>query len=273
MKFSVLIPVYIKEKPEFLKMSLDSVLIHQTIVPSEIIIVEDGPLNIELNKVLKDYQNSFPEIFKVFKLKENKGMGYAMNYGLDKCNNEWVFRMDSDDISISTRFEDQINIIKNNKYDVIGSSISEFNFAVGDLNQLRVMPENHERIVNLLKTRNPINHMTVAFRKSKALEAKGYWDKRYFEDYNLWYEMYKIGAKFYNIQTPLVNARIGNNMVARRSGYAYYKYEKELISKFLADKFITKLEYLSIMTLKYVLRILPVPILKIVYKNVLRKSI
>jgi hypothetical protein len=181
--------------------------------------------------------------------------------------------MDSDDIAIPTRFEQQINIIKYNNYDVIGSSIAEFNFEVGDLNQLRIMPEHHQKIVNFLKTRNPINHMTVAFKKSKALEAKGYWSKRYFEDYNLWYEMFKVGAKFYNIQTPLVNARIGNNMVARRSGYAYYKYEKELMSKFLSDKFITKLEYLTIMCLKYVLRILPVPLLKIVYKSVLRKSI
>lgn len=273
MKFSVLIPVYIKEKPEFLAMSLDSILIHQTVVPSEIIIVEDGPLNLELDNVLLAYQNNFPEIFKVFKLKENKGMGFAMNYGLNNCSYEWVFRMDSDDIAVSTRFEQQLNIIKkNNNYDVIGSSISEFNHKIGDLNQLRIMPENHHQIINFLKTRNPINHMTVAFRKSKAIEANGYWDKRYFEDYNLWYEMHKIGAKFYNIQTPLVHARIGNNMVARRSGYSYHKYEKELMSKFLSDKFINNLEYYSIMCIKYALRILPIPLLKFVYKNFLRKS-
>lgn len=273
MKFSVLMPVYIKENPEFLTMSLDSILINQTIIPTELIIVEDGPLNVELDNVLLHYQKKFPEILKIFKLAENKGMGYAMNYGLNKCSNEWIFRMDSDDIAVSSRFERQIDIIKNNNFDVVGSSINEFDLVVGDLNQLRIMPEHHQKIIKLLKTRNPINHMTVAFRKSKALEAKGYWDKRYFEDYNLWYEMYKVQAIFYNIQAPLVNARIGNNMIARRSGYAYYKYEKELMSKFLSDKFITKSEYLAIMSLKYVLRILPVSILKIIYKNALRKSI
>ena len=272
MQFSVLMPIYVKENPEYLAMSLDSILINQTVVPSEIIIVEDGPLNLELDKVLLNYQNNFPEIFKVFKLKENKGMGFAMNYGLNKCSYEWVLRMDSDDIAIPTRFEQQINIIKNNDYDVIGSSISEFNYEVNDLNQLRIMPEHHHQIINFLKTRNPINHMTVAFRKSKAIDAEGYWNKRYFEDYNLWYEMYKIGAKFYNIQTPLVHARIGNNMIARRSGYSYYQYEKKLMTKFLSDKFINIYEYRFIMGLKYILRILPVPLLKLIYKSFLRKS-
>ena len=108
-------PVYIKENPEFLTMSLDSILINQTIIPTELIIVEDGPLNVELDNVLLHYQKKFPEILKIFKLAENKGMGYAMNYGLNKCSNEWIFRMDSDDIAVSSRFERQIDIIKNNK--------------------------------------------------------------------------------------------------------------------------------------------------------------
>jgi glycosyltransferase involved in cell wall biosynthesis len=92
MQFSVLMPIYVKENPEYLAMSLDSILKYQSIMPSEIIIIEDGPLNLELDKVLLNYRNNFPEILKVFKLKENKGMGFAMNYGLNKCNGflEWI---------------------------------------------------------------------------------------------------------------------------------------------------------------------------------------
>lgn len=271
MKFSVLIPVYVKEKPEFLVASLDSILKNQTIMPSEVIVIEDGPLNLELNKCLTDYQLQFPDVLKIFKLDENSGMGFAMNFGLNKCSYDWVFRMDSDDIAVPTRFEQQLEVIESNTYDVVGSSITEFNFEIGDLNQLRIMPEHHQEIIQFLKIRSPINHMAVAFRRSTAIQAGGYWDKRYFEDYNLWYEMYKIGAKFYNIQTPLVNARIGNNMIARRSGYAYYRYEKELMSKFRTDGFINMFEYRTTLALKYILRLLPVPLLTLIYKGFLRK--
>jgi glycosyltransferase involved in cell wall biosynthesis len=272
MQFSVLIPIYSKENPCFLSLAFDSILLNQNIIPAEVIVVEDGLLTNELDAVIANYKNKYPQI-KVCKLPQNMGMGYAMNVGLNKCSYEWVFRMDSDDIAKPTRFEEQIKIINTNTYDVIGATIEEFHYNIGDLRQLRVMPQHHNQIVKFMKFRNPINHMTVAFKKSVAVKANGYWDKRYFEDYNLWYEMYKIGAKFYNIQTPLVDARIGNNMVARRSGYAYYKYEKELMKKFLKDKFINLFEFSFYLSVKLVLRVLPVNVLTYIYQKVLRKSI
>ena len=272
MQFSVLMPIYYKENPDFISAALDSILIQQTVQPTEVIIVEDGPLTPELDNVVNNYLSKYPQVIKVFKLERNMGMGFAMNFGLHKCNYGWVFRMDSDDIAIPTRFEEQLVVINTHKYDIIGSAIEEFHHTPGDLRQLRIMPEQHDAVVEFMKFRNPINHMTVAFRKSLALKADGYWEKRYFEDYNLWYEMYKVGAKFYNIQTPLVNARIGNNMVARRSGYSYYKYEKELNEKFLKDKYITPVEYGLYMSLKFILRVLPVNMLSWVYKKALRKN-
>lgn len=47
--YSVLISVYYKEKPIYLKSALDSVL-NQTLPPSEIILIKDGPLTVELEK-------------------------------------------------------------------------------------------------------------------------------------------------------------------------------------------------------------------------------
>jgi len=271
-KFSVLMPVYVKESPGYLSLALKSILVDQSIKPDELIIVEDGPLTNELDEVLARYSDQFPDVIKIFKLAKNMGMGYAMNYGLKLCTYEWVFRMDSDDIAVPNRFQKQLEIIQHDKYDVIGSSIEEFNNEIGDLDQFRVMPKMHSDVISFMKTRNPINHMTVAFRRTKAIEAGGYWNKRYFEDYNLWYQMYKVGAKFYNMQEVLVNARIGNNMVDRRRGYGYYKYETELMKIFLKDKFINKFEYSIILSLKFVLRILPANLLSFVYQKMLRKK-
>ena len=56
-KYSVLMSLYIKEKPEYLIQSIES-MINQTIVPDEIVVVKDGPLTVELEKVLLDYENN-----------------------------------------------------------------------------------------------------------------------------------------------------------------------------------------------------------------------
>lgn len=273
MLFSVLIPIYFKENPEFLINSLNSILLNQTIKPAEVVVVKDGKLTSELNAILDQFVSIYPNQIKIYGLNENMGMGYAMNYGLHKCAHEWIFRMDSDDVAKPHRFEEQLKIIETNEYDVIGSAIIEFSSSLGDLKQLRVMPQNHTDIIKFMKFRNPINHMTVAFKKSVAIKANGYWDKRFFEDYNLWYEMFKVGAKFHNIQEPLVDARIGNNMVSRRRGYAYFKYEKILMRKFLIESFITLLEYYFYLFIKLILRILPLSVLSYIYKKLLRQSI
>lgn len=272
MKFSVLMPVYIKEVPKYLAQSLESILENQSVLPTEVIIVEDGPVTTDIRNVLDHYSNLFPNLVSCYQLKKNMGMGYAMNFGLNKCKYDWVFRMDSDDISRPDRFEKQIQIIEQNKFDVIGSSISEFNKYLGDINQLRILPENHQDIVNMMKYRNPINHMTVAFNKKSALLAGGYWSKRFFEDYNLWYEMFKTNAIFYNIQEVLVDARIGNNMLNRRSGYRYFLYEFELLKKFRRDNFLNNIQFFSFLFMKLIARLLPVFMLQKIYKSFLRNK-
>ena len=272
-QFSVLIPVYIKENPAFLRLALRSILDEQTIVPDEVVIVEDGPITPALKEVLVDFQTRYNNIVKRYQLKENVGMGLAMNYGLNHATFEWIARMDSDDIAIPNRFEYQVNFLK--KYpqiDVLGSSIEEFNITPGDLLRYRILPRENDEIIRLMRFRNPVNHMTVFFRKALALQVGGYWAHKYNEDYNLWYELHKIGARFHNLSDNLVHVRVGNNMVARRSGYGYFEYEKILLKKFLGDRFITPFQYSYLIAIKLSLRIMPVKLLKIVYNLFLRKS-
>jgi glycosyltransferase involved in cell wall biosynthesis len=272
-KFSVLIPVYIKENPSFLRSSLRSILDEQTIAPDEVVIVEDGPITTAIENVLNDFQTKYATIIKRYKLEKNQGMGVAMNHGLERASFEWIARMDSDDIAAPNRFERQLKFLsKNPSIDVLGSSIEEFNIEPGDLRRVRILPQENDAIISLMKFRNPLNHMTVFFRKELALRAGGYWLHRYNEDYNLWYEMGKIGAKFYNLNENLVLVRVGNNMVGRRSGYGYFRIEKILLKKFFNDRFVTSFEYAYLIVMKFVLRILPTSMLKIFYKYFLRKS-
>src|SRR5688572_10747386 len=127
-RFSILMPVYIKENPSYLRSALISILDEQTVIPDEVVIVEDGPITDDLSQVLTDFETRHASRIKRYKLSKNRGMGIAMNYGLKHAKFDWIARMDSDDIAISTRFEQQLNFLKKNpQIDVLGSSIEEFN--------------------------------------------------------------------------------------------------------------------------------------------------
>ena len=96
LKYSVLMSVYHKENPDYFRDSIKSML-KQTIKPDEIIIVKDGKLTKELDAVLDEFQNN--EIIKVIALEVNKGLGEALNIGIQNCRNEIIARMDTDDLS------------------------------------------------------------------------------------------------------------------------------------------------------------------------------
>lgn len=78
-KYSVLMSLYKKEKPDYLRLALDSML-RQTIEPDEIVLVEDGPLTEELYDVLNDY----PMIHRI-KNETNLGLGLVI------AIKKWIF--------------------------------------------------------------------------------------------------------------------------------------------------------------------------------------
>ena len=102
-KYSVLMSLYVKEKPEYLRLAIDSML-NQTVIPDEIVIVEDGPLNDSLYSVLYEYEGKITRV----RSEKNIGLGLALNVGLKACRNELVARMDTDDISKPDRCEKQL---------------------------------------------------------------------------------------------------------------------------------------------------------------------
>ncbi len=162
-KFSVLMSVYAKEKPELLERALRSI-VEQTLPADEIVLVEDGPLTPELYTVF----DRFPQLVRV-PLKQNMGLGKALNEGLKHCRNEWVARMDSDDISLPERFERQMaHLARHPEIDVLGCSLSEFE---SDPDLITATKSSPADVTQYIKFRSPVNHATVIFRKSAVLAA------------------------------------------------------------------------------------------------------
>lgn len=268
MNFSVLLSLYIKEKPEFLRECLES-LKNQTLPATEIVMVFDGAITPELEAVVNEYTTKLP--MKIIQLPKNVGMGNAFNEGLKNCSYEWVFRMDTDDICLPHRFEKQVNFIKRNPNVVLlGSHIAEFNNNINEVVSYRKIPIGNQAIRKFSLARTPFNHMTVAYKKQIAIDAGGY--RSYLlEDYSLWLRIIAKNYEVGNIDDVLVYARVGNNMVSRRRGKEYIKGEWQLFKLKRSLKLQPLLPNFFIFTLRASLRILPTNLLRVVYKFLRQK--
>lgn len=255
MKFSVLMSTYIKDKPEFLKEALDSI-INQTIKPNEIVLVEDGPVSEELEKLIKEYENKY-EILKVIRQKENTGLGNALRIGLEKCSYPLVARMDSDDISDLGRFEKQLKCFEEDKnLSIVGGFIEEFIDIRENIVGIREVPLENEKIREYTKSRCPFNHMTVMFKKDDVIKVGNYIEWHYNEDYYLWIRMYLANLKFKNLKDTLVYVRVGNEMYQRRGGYKYFKSEAGIQKYMLKNKIIGIPKFLYNILLRFTLQVL-----------------
>lgn len=267
--FSVLMSVYIKENPENFRQALISIWNDQTLKPSEIVLVKDGPLTDDLEKVISSFKEITP--LKIIALPKNVGLGTALKIGLESCSNELVARMDTDDIASSNRFALQINyLIQNPSCFLVGSNIEEFQQKPGDLKSIKTVPENDNEIKKFLFKRSPFNHPSVVFRKSKIIAAGSYLPMHSFEDYYLWFRLIKSGGVYYNFQLPLLYFRIGNDMIGRRHGLHYANNESKLFRKLRQENYISNIQFIKFTTIRYPLRLLPKRLLNFIYFKLLR---
>lgn len=269
--YSVLMSVYMKEKPEYFKEAVDSIL-NQTVKTNDFVIVCDGPLTEGLNKVIADYVTTYSGLFNVYRLEKNMGLAKALNHGILQCKNELIARMDSDDVSAPTRMEEQLKTMREQQADIVGSNIIEFVGNISNTKNTRKVPKKHEDIVRFAKKRSPFNHPSVMYRKTAVVQAGFYEDYRYFEDYNLWVTMLYQGFKGYNIQKNLVYMRAGEDMYKRRGGISYvgciYRFNRHLRQM----GFISMPSFLSGVIIRTVVSLIPNGVRSRLYKKILRKE-
>lgn len=242
--YSVLMAVYGKEKPEFFRQSIESMLA-QTLPFSDFVLVCDGALTHELNEVISWAQEEMGEKLQIIRLKENKGLGKALRTGVSRCRCSVIARMDSDDISRPDRCERQFRIIERDGYDLVSGTLQEFVREPGDMDRLRVLPRTSEEILQYAKKRNPFNHPCVMFRKESVLRVGSYQDFPGFEDYYLWIRMLRKGCKGYNVQEVILDMRTGNGMYDRRGGRDYLYWVLRFQRYLYCKNFITKKEYIQ----------------------------
>ena len=253
--FSVCMSVYRNDKPEDFLVSVRSIY-NQTIRPDEIILVVDGPITEQVDNAISELVGEIP-VLKVIRLDDNMGHAIARQTGLDSAKNNLCAIMDSDDIAVPKRFEKQLRAFDEHPdVSVVGGIINEFIGSVDNVVGTRWVPENDTEIKKFLKTRCPMNLVTVMFKKDDVIKVGGYQDWYCEEDYYLWIRLALNGYKFYNIQDNLVNVRVGEEMYQRRGGMMYFRSEAKLQKYMWKESIITFPKYCYNVLIRFVLQVL-----------------
>lgn len=228
MKLSVIMSIYKSDVPELLRMALDS-LLQQTLLPSEIVIVGDGPvpaaLELEVESLkLRVESEMLPIEVTYLPQEQNRGLGEAMRIAVENAKHDYVARMDSDDICLPDRFEKQMKCFEEDpELSLVGGMITEFDGEPENIIAKRVLPLDDVGIKKMMRGRCAVNHVTVIFKKADLLRSGNYQPYWLQEDQYLWARMMEHGCKFRNIPDVVVNVRSGKDQIARRSGWRFYK--------------------------------------------------
>ena len=270
-QFSVLMSVYIKENPIFLKDAIKSIQ-NQTMKPSEIILVEDGPLTPELYQVLDQVEAESEIPVKRCPLEENQGLGLALRYGVLQCQYDSIARIDTDDIAVPDRFEQQIHLMEQENLDLLGGHIAEFIDNPKEVVSYRRVPTQHADIVTYQRMRSAFNHMTVMFKKNMVLKAGNYEDGLYMEDDLLWLNMIAAGARTGNVDQILCRVRVGAGMFERRGGLRYLNLYRQARQRMLERNQISYIEYAKSVGVQAVVALCPGFVRQFIFVKLLRKS-
>ena len=201
-KISVLMPVY-NTNGEYLKEAIESIL-NQTYQDFEFLILDDGSTNEDTINILNNYIQKDGRI-RIIKGK-HKGIGSAINQLIEKATGEFIARMDSDDISVPSRFEKQIAYFEKHP-DISILSSSYKTYPEGK-------PIIHPENITYLKLLKGcfITHPAVMIRKKDLDKYQLRYNEnlKVSEDYELWSRAIRY-LKFANIKEPLLKYRVLKN--------------------------------------------------------------
>ncbi len=221
-KYSVLMSVYAGADPNQLVQALDSMLC-QTLPADDLVLVCDGPLTPGLDAVVNEYASAFPDTVCVLRRPVHEGLVAALNAGLPLCRQEFVARMDSDDISLPHRCETQLRyLMQHRELSIVSGIVLEFMDTPNRITGQRALPASHGELCRFSRKRSPFNHPGVMYRKSAVAAVGGYQKGApLFEDYDLWVRMFVSGFRGENLQEPILFMRTGMQLYRRRGGRRY----------------------------------------------------
>lgn len=244
-------------------------IIDQTYSNWELIICDDGSTD-DSYRIATSFTD--PRII-VIRNEKNMGLGYALNRCIEKANGSIIARMDADDISMPTRFEKELDIMKRNpQYGVVSCRIIMFDEG-GEHPTLSAdnidlfIPRPTDFI-----TGSPIAHPTCMIKK-ELLDSVGGYDEGEktlrVEDVDLWIRLLNQGCQFCVLPDPLYKWKFDYNTIRRQK--LRYRWNAAIVI-FKGCKILRlPLKYYFYCLRPVIIGLVPAPIRYMIHKKRMRR--
>lgn len=272
--FSLLLPVYGNDRPDHLERAFRSAVDDQSVRPSEVVLVQDGPVGGPLTAMIAKLLRHPLVPVNLVVIPKNVGLAAALSRGLVECAYEVIARMDADDISAPERFAVQIPLIASG-LDLVGSGMFEFAETENGQETIigtRTPPTDPVHIRSYARFHDPFNHPTVVYTKSSVLAAGGYQPLGTMEDYWLFARMIGAGARVANTPEPLVSYRVSSGSYERRGGWSLLRSELQLQRAFLSSGFTSPSQFVRNVVVRGGYRLVPVGIRRWAYRHLIVRN-
>ena len=206
-KVSILMNGYNSER--YLKKAIDSVYA-QTFDDWEIIFIDNCSTD-GTKKIVDGYS----EKIKYYKTKKNLNLGSARNFGLKYCCADYLAFLDTDDIWVDSKLEDQIKVMDESTV-LVYSSVITIDSNGKDLRRTKVSKT--PSFPSLLH-RYDINMQSVMINL-RLIKFKVKFDENlsYCPDYDLFMNLAAQQLQFKSIDIPLVRYRVHGNSLSSKTG-------------------------------------------------------
>ena len=265
--YSVLMTVYKKDNPSFVKQGIDSMLA-QTVLTDDFVLVCDGPLTNELNKLIDNYKSEYKEIFHIVRMEKNVGLGAALRHGLPLCKNRLVARMDDDDVAYPERCEKELKYYEMHpEISILGAYVAEFENEISNVIREKEVPTDMNSIMEFSRRRNPFNHSTVMLDKEKILSIGNYSEMRTNQDVDLWVRALNRGLIGANLPESLVYFRFDNDTYQRRKDMKNVKLMVKVWKNFYKNKYCRLNDLMFVTLMQYGVALAPTKLIQWAYDH------
>ena len=224
---SVVMPVYNGER--FLREAIESIL-NQTYDDFEFLIIYDHSTDNTLS-IIQEFQEQDERIVLINGDKE--GISGALNKGIKKARGRYIARLDADDISLPTRFKEQINHMEIFELDICGGH-SLLIDSDGKVNGIGIVPRSHDLCGLSMMFMVPFAHSSVMILKSFLTDSSLKYIGKY-EDFDLWVRMFSAGAKFGNVDDIVIRYRVLNDSLSIVNATGSRKDTRGLLKRFRVE--------------------------------------
>lgn len=261
-------PLTPEEDPRNLAITL-SCLHRQTVQADQLVIAADGALPVSLASIIEKCRLNYV----LYQQQQNRGIGAILACAATLCTGDYIVRIDSDDLYAPEHTAELVKALHSQAdLGVIGCQLIEIDMDNSSKVSSRRTPVHAEEAGRWLPWRNPLNHQTVAIRKTALLEAGGYRDVPGFEDWDLWLRIASLGYAIGSLPHSTAAARVDRRHRLRRRGIRYIHKEFEFYRRQVVEGRITSGMALIACCGRLPWRVAPSPILKWWMQSSLRGS-